>query len=83
MVLKNKVKDYYETAVIFLSLPISARYLIGAHFKIIQNEALVFGNQDDMDERIFRTVFENNIYEEFKKFTKHFKKARGDEFLEH
>lgn len=77
----NRIKDYYETACEFLSLPVSARFLIGAHFKILSDERMVFTERDALDEKIFEEVFKRGIYQEFKKFTHHYKKSRSHEYF--
>ena len=77
---RNRVADYYETAVTFLSLPINSRYLVGVHFKILRSGLLILGNKETMDEEIFREVFKRDIYEEFKTITRTFKASRSHEY---
>lgn len=77
---QNRIEEIYELACVYLSLPVSARFLIGTHFRIVSDEHLVFSNKDAMDEEIFRKVFEQKLFTEFKKFTQHFKKSRSHEY---
>ncbi len=76
----NRVKVVYEVAVDFLSLPPAARFLIAAHYQIFQ-ESFDLINREAMDERIFTEVFKRGIFEEFKRFTAHYKKSRSHEYM--
>ncbi len=73
----NRIQEYYETAIEYLSLPISARFLIGTHFKIVRDAHMVFQNRDQMDELVFTEVAKQNIFPAFKKFVNHYKKSRS------
>lgn len=79
----NRVQDYYELACDFLSLPINARFLIGTHFKLLPYNGDIPTNKDQMDEEIFREIFKQDIFIEFKKFTQHFKKSRDNGYSIH
>jgi hypothetical protein len=78
--MENKVTELYDVACIFLSLPITSRYLVGTHFRLLSDTTLAFGNRDHMDETIFRGVFEKGIYKEFKSFIQAFKESRSHEY---
>ncbi len=62
----NRIKEYYDVAVEYLSLPFDARVLIGCHFKVFRNTSIDGSNQTAIDEEVFREVFNRDIFEEFK-----------------
>jgi hypothetical protein len=58
-------EDIYETAIEYLSLPFYARFLIGAHFKIIDHTTY-FMDTYKGDKIIFLAVFKKDEYTNFK-----------------
>lgn len=76
----NRVKDYYDTAIEYLSLPISARFLIATHFKLVGARQLAYADREKMDTMVFEGVAKNNLLPAFKKFVTHFKKSRSHEY---
>lgn len=77
----NRVKDYYETAVKFLSLPPMAQYIIGTSFHIMKWEEFLL-NQDEISAMIFKRVLEKNHYIEFKQVVFNYR-TFGDDTNKH
>ena len=74
--MENKVKEIYETAIIYLSLPITCRFILGSHFKIVRTSHLGLSNSSEMDELIFKEISKQDIFPEFKKMASAYQKSR-------
>lgn len=70
----NRVKDYYETAVKFLSLPPMARYIIGTTFFLAKWEEFVL-NEDEISDMIFQRVVEKKLYPQFRDIVRNYRSA--------
>lgn len=73
----NKVRDYYEVAVAYLSLPVSYRFNIGVYFEIVRDEHLVFSDRHSMDHLIFEEVGKRGLFPQFKKMVNSVKESES------
>lgn len=71
----NRVKSYYNMACRYLALPLASRYMIGRHLGILNEHHLAVASSVTIDEEIFREVFKRDIYYEFVRITKRYKKS--------
>lgn len=68
----NRVKDYYETAVLYLKLPDMARYVIGTQFHVMNFQDFVL-NQDEISDIVFKRAIEKGFYTEFRSLVRNHK----------
>lgn len=68
----NRIRDYYDTAIVFLNLPYMAKFVIGTHFKVAEHEDFVDA-EDNMDYNIFKRVLDQNKYTEFSQMVRNYK----------
>lgn len=77
---ENRVKAYYELALEYVNLPVTARFLIATHFDLVGNKTLSVWDEDEMDVIVFLGIAKKQLLPAFKRFVEHFKKSRGYEY---
>jgi hypothetical protein len=76
----NRVRDWYDIAVIYLSLAIRDRLIIASHFKAVKPTHLTYTSKDAVDRKVFQTIALHNKLSEFKKYVIHYKKSQFHDY---
>lgn len=79
MLLRNRVKDLYETAVEYMRLGVTEKMAIAMHFKTFGPTTLRILSQESLDRVLFRDIMMKDKVIEFKKYVTHFRRANGDD----
>lgn len=78
----NRVEQYYEVACEYLSLSVSARFFIAAHFNFTNDGTLAYSDADKMDRDVFVGIAKKQVLPEFKRFVKLYKESRDHDNTE-
>lgn len=73
----NRVKELYDAASEYLSLPIGVRFTVGVRLHVIGNDVLAYGHHDEMDRSIFMAVVEKEKLPAFNKLVEYFQERGG------
>lgn len=75
----NRVRALYDAAREYLSLSVSARYLVATHFSLIGDRTLAYADGNEMDRVVFMGVVDKKILPEFTKLVKAYKESKDNE----
>lgn len=76
----NRVKEYYDFAVEYLSLPIGVRFDIAIRFKLVTPNLMVFANREELDRKVFEGIARNNLLPQYRAYVAAIKKSRTHEY---
>lgn len=60
----NRIKDYYETAILYWKLPDMARFIINIQFHPVGFKEFLL-NEEEISVKLFKQVLEKRQYREF------------------
>lgn len=75
--MSNRVKELYDVACEYLSLPTGIRFAVGVRLHVIGDDDLPKGDGMEMDKRIFTSVIEKEKLHAFKRLVTHFQQRGG------